>query len=282
MLSPVVLTPFDRARTMSRRIPIRRWTPAWRPSPDCGPLLFRDAGRHLLPGWSLEWLLQAFGQARVPVRTGAATAAMSLARAVGLAARSRRSAKIGFDLDLPYVTDWDFSAAPGIARRFRRPDFARRDPLLEIPRSRRPRLVWLYFGGSRSGTPLHCDVLGAHAWSLVVSGSKDWAFYPPGTDFGDNPIGTNVFAPGGRREDERAGRVRWTARVGPGDLIFVPSKWWHQVRNREPTLAMGGNFISPDIAPLVLRECDKMDYRHISHQLLQSYGDRLSELRDAA
>lgn len=262
---------------MKRRVPVHSWNPGRRPSAGETPFVLRDAAPRLLPGWSLDWLLKTCGGVRVPVQKGDARISMSLTRAVRLANMSRRSAGSGFRHAAPYVTDWDFSRIIELRDRYVLPAFARKDPILEMPPERRPRLIWIYFGGPGSGTPLHRDVVALHAWSILISGGKEWIFYPPDTDFGEEPAKRNVFAPGAEKADERAGRERWSAAVGPGDLIFVPSRWWHQVRNLEPTLAVGGNFIDSTIAPTVYRECERLDYPHIAYQLIQSYGPGIKE-----
>lgn len=260
---------------MERKVPVRWWSPSWRPGAGSGPVVLRGAGRALLPNWSLDWLRRKAARSRVPVRIGAATMQLSLASAIRLTMASRRAVGRGFRGSAPYVSDWDFGSIAALREHRLPPSFARCDPLLDMPPRRRPRLMWIYFGGPSSGTPLHRDVVAFHAWSVIVSGEKEWIFYPPETDFGANPAKFDLFSPGERQRDRRMGRMRWTATVGDGDLIFVPSMWWHQVRNTRPTLAVGGNFINTAIARAVAAECRRLDYRHISHQLALSYGPEI-------
>jgi len=40
---------------------------------------------------------------------------------------------------------------------------------------------------------------------------------------------------------------------GPGDVLFVPSGWWHAALNLEPCVAVTQNFCSPRTLPRVLR-----------------------------
>lgn len=177
----------------------------------------------------------------------------------------------GFSAEAPYVWDWDFTNAPRIEGTYCLPAFTADDAILNIPITRRPRLLWIFFGGDCSGTELHQDVIAAHAWSVVISGAKEWLFYPPTTEFDD--IGRHDgFSAAGRDADREAGRTQWLGKVGPGDLIFVPSLWWHQVRNIGHTLAVSGNFINPAIAAAAYEACERLGYRHITHQITESYG----------
>lgn len=201
---------------------------------------------------------------------------MPFAEAVKAALNAALWRNASWDVSVPYITDWDFSGIKPLVGRWSRPSFARDDAILSIPAERRPMLVWIYFGGRGSGTPLHWDVMGAHAWSAVISGGKEWVFYPPETDFGPDAVNRNVFAPEEVDADQQLGRKRTTIVVSAGDVLFVPSKWWHQVRNLEPTLAVGGNFVREEIASTVYKECQQLGYRHITHQLEHLYGCNVS------
>jgi ribosomal protein L16 Arg81 hydroxylase len=37
----------------------------------------------------------------------------------------------------------------------------------------------------------------------------------------------------------------------PGDIVFIPSGWWHQVRNEEPGIAVTENFVNATNAKAV-------------------------------
>ncbi|RHW67620.1 JmjC domain [Trypanosoma brucei equiperdum] len=87
-----------------------------------------------------------------------------------------------------------------------------------------------YIGPPRSWTPLHFDVFGTYSWSLNVCGEKLW-FFP-------TPEGNQTLLRGGLHgvalaPDIRttAGAELWTVTQYPGDLVFVPSCYLHQVHN---------------------------------------------------
>jgi hypothetical protein len=97
---------------------------------------------------------------------------------------------------------------------------------------------FLYLGPAGSWTPLHTDVLGSHSWSANLAGRKRWLLWRPGEEPRD-----------GRGEVEwRAGEEEGDGRLeveqGPGQVLFVPSGWYHQVSNTTDTLSINHNWFN--------------------------------------
>ncbi|KAG8343991.1 JmjC domain [Trypanosoma vivax] len=87
-----------------------------------------------------------------------------------------------------------------------------------------------YIGPPSSWTPLHFDVFGTYSWSLNVCGEKLW-FFP-------TPDGNERLLEGGLRGLALVPDIRtstwaelWTVTQFPGDIVFVPSCYLHQVHN---------------------------------------------------
>ncbi|KAJ0403022.1 hypothetical protein ATCC90586_004725 [Pythium insidiosum] len=120
-----------------------------------------------------------------------------------------------------------------------------------------PDFRWLVIGPQRSGAPWHTDPARTSAWNALLQGRKRWALYPPGHP----PPGV-----GATTRDRRSGResvldmtsLAWYLHVyptlapherplevlqEPGDVIYVPSGWWHLVLNLETTVAVTHNFV---------------------------------------
>ena len=170
----------------------------------------------------------------------------------------------------------------------------------------RPHHRWLIVGARNSGSFFHVDPNGTSAWNAVVVGEKRWVFYPPE---GDPPPGvqpsddgTDVYTPvslmewylnfyDGAHADRLASKraptrpLECTARAG--DLVFVPSGWWHQVVNTatdRPTIAVTANFCSRANLAHVLSALDKGG-RHvsgISGDALATLGTRFRGVLEAS
>ncbi|KAG7392641.1 JmjC domain, hydroxylase [Phytophthora pseudosyringae] len=121
---------------------------------------------------------------------------------------------------------------------------------------------FVYLGPAGSWTPLHQDVFRSYSWSVNVCGRKEWVFFHP-----DDCI--TVVAAAVEKEPklkDRFGRfVVPDVTVGDidkekypqfheakpvyviqetGDAIFVPSGWYHQVKNLEDTISINHNWFN--------------------------------------
>ncbi|KEG11608.1 hypothetical protein DQ04_02451100 [Trypanosoma grayi] len=87
-----------------------------------------------------------------------------------------------------------------------------------------------YIGSPATWTPLHFDVFGTYSWSLNVCGEKLWFFPSPE---GNRHLLKNGLYGVALPTDIRTttGVELWTVLQRPGDLVFVPSEYLHQVHN---------------------------------------------------
>lgn len=87
-----------------------------------------------------------------------------------------------------------------------------------------------YIGPVGTWTPLHCDVFGTYSWSFNVCGTKLW-FFP--TQEGNTFLQATLVPGFPTPPDVRvmAGLEYDTVTQRPGDLVFVPSGYYHQVHN---------------------------------------------------
>lgn len=125
--------------------------------------------------------------------------------------------------------------------------FAAPDLFQELGEEERPPYRWILMGPARSGTGLHIDPMGTHAWVTVVEGLKRWVLFPYGTD--KESIGMKEiqipsalwFAEWYDRAMEAVpGVIEVLQR--PGETVYVPAGWPHLVLNLEPTVAITHNY----------------------------------------
>ena len=110
-----------------------------------------------------------------------------------------------------------------------------------IDRARLPGEALLWFGPAGTCTPLHHDTL--MLFHTQIIGRKHWRFVSPlETPRLDNRVG--VFSPLDLAQPDLA---RWPAladvtvlevTVEPGETLFVPVGWWHQVRSLDVCISL--------------------------------------------
>jgi hypothetical protein len=137
-----------------------------------------------------------------------------------------------------------FAHAPAIAAQSARvdeclPRFPNENPLTLLAQSVRPR-IWL---GNAITTPAHVDE--THNLACVVSGRRRFTLFPPEQianlyigPIDVTPTGAPIALPSLTAPDfERFPRLRLAfehaqvAELGPGDAVYIPALWWHQVES---------------------------------------------------
>ncbi|KAK9421091.1 hypothetical protein SUNI508_06236 [Seiridium unicorne] len=119
----------------------------------------------------------------------------------------------------------------------------------------RPAHRWLIIGPERSGSTFHKDPNGTGAWNAVIQGSKYWLMFPPSVP---QPPGVFVSADSSEvtsplsiaeylltfhaEARKEAGCLEGIC--GAGELLYVPSGWWHLVVNLEAGIALTQNFVT--------------------------------------
>ena len=152
--------------------------------------------------------------------------------------------------------------------------------LFDVLGDHRPDHRWLIIGPERSGSTFHKDPNATSAWNAVIRGSKYWIMFPSKAG-GPNPPGVFVSDDQGEVTSPRS-IAEWLltfheeARNTPGclegvcregEVLHVPSGWWHLVVNLEPTIAITQNFVPKSHFPAVL-------------DFLQTKPDQVSGFKD--
>lgn len=112
---------------------------------------------------------------------------------------------------------------------------------------------FVYMGPAGTWTALHHDVLYSHSWSANVCGHKRWLLFPPSATPCLRDAAGNLVPD--VRPESAADRSAWPRLhealavcadivQRPGEIIFVPSGWHHQVHNLDDCISINHNWTS--------------------------------------
>ncbi|MGK7888655.1 MAG: cupin-like domain-containing protein [Leptolyngbyaceae cyanobacterium] len=148
-----------------------------------------------------------------------------------------------------YFSEWDFgSACPELIQDYTVPDYLenwlRRVPDDQLTGDEDQALRWIYIGAKNTGSSMHRDIWDTSAWNTVFTGKKEWLFY--GADQTENVYAGAVdgFNPDLETYPKFREAQGYTCIQEPGDLVYTPSLWWHQVRNLEAGISLTENMIN--------------------------------------
>ncbi|CAE7213578.1 unnamed protein product [Rhizoctonia solani] len=157
-----------------------------------------------------------------------------------------------------YLFDSRFVEKTEMGADYLPPSFLGED-LFQLMGDKRPDYRWLIVGPAKSGSTFHKDPNATSAWNAVITGSKGWVMFPPDTcppGVYVSPDEAEVTSPLSLAEWfmsyfdaawSEHGHGTGKMRVGvckPGEIVYVPSGWWHLVVNLEPSVAVTQNFAS--------------------------------------
>ena len=173
-----------------------------------------------------------------------------------------------------YLAFWEFGrSCPELREDYEVPEYFTDNWVENVPMDYRPgEWRWLYIGPAGSRSDLHVDVANSSAWNVVISGAKDWLFYPPeqAPYLYDGCV--DAYAPDLEECPLFSQASPLHAVTRPGEILFTPSGWWHQAYNLEPCIAVTENF------------CDETNFREVLAWLRaneMNYGAILNYLMEA-
>ncbi|KAI9802447.1 MAG: hypothetical protein M1825_002831 [Sarcosagium campestre] len=140
------------------------------------------------------------------------------------------------------------------------------EDLFAVLGDKRPDCQWLIIGPARSGSTFHKDPNATSAWNAVLKGSKYWIMFPP-SDRLPPPPGvlvsedhSEVTSPLsiaewllGFHAQARATKGCKEGVCAAGEVLHVPSGWWHLVVNLETSIAITQNFVPAVHLPAAIR-----------------------------
>src|SRR2546428_7400529 len=195
--------------------------------------------------WSLDFFRKKYGDAVVTVSRRHQERRMRLAQYIDYMMRPPAA-------EPWYLKDWEFALAdPSLRRDYVVPSYFVDNWIDRLPESIRPGCRWIYMGPAGSGGRMHFDFWGSSAWNALITGRKRWVFFPPDQRECVYNGAVDAFRPDFRKFPRFAEVAYLQCVQEPGDIVFTPHGWWHQIRNEEPSIAITENFVNATNATAV-------------------------------
>ncbi|RON79786.1 cupin-like domain-containing protein [Pseudomonas fluorescens] len=122
--------------------------------------------------------------------------------------------------------------------------------LLQGAESTRDFLKEIFIGPVGSGTRLHADLWHSHSWMLLVAGLKEWTLVSPSELLKaglEKKVRLKSFVDNLDSELKEVEYFKFLQK--PGEFVYVPSGWWHSVRNVECSIGVSFNFVDANSLP---------------------------------
>jgi hypothetical protein len=102
----------------------------------------------------------------------------------------------------------------------------------------------LMIGGRGAQIGLHYDVLRSHAYLAQVIGKKKCVLFSPDDSAAIYMGAVNPDAPDFEKFPLLCNATAYECTLGPGELLFMPSRWWHHVVALEKSITVNYNFFN--------------------------------------
>lgn len=158
------------------------------------------------------------------------------------------------------------------------------EDLFSVLEHQRPDSRWLILGPERSGSTFHKDPNATSAWNAVLRGSKYWIMFPthvnspppPGVFVSDDqsevtsPLSIAEWLLGFHAQARKTSGCK-EGICHEGEVLHVPSGWWHLVVNIEASIAITQNFVPEKHLP------DVLEFLKNQPQSISGFGDDLTD-----
>ncbi|KAF8469551.1 hypothetical protein BDZ91DRAFT_720456 [Kalaharituber pfeilii] len=160
-----------------------------------------------------------------------------------------------------YLFDKHFASKTTMEEEYTIPPVFEQD-FFSVLSADRPDRRWMILGPERSGSSFHKDPNATSAWNAVIQGEKYWIMFPrdvtpPGVFVSEDqsevtsPLSIAEWFEGFHNEARKVKGIR-EGICRSGEVLYVPSGWWHLVVNLSPALAITQNFVPRKHLPSVL------------------------------
>jgi Cupin-like domain len=157
---------------------------------------------------------------------------------------------------LLYLSQWAVFSHPELYKDYQVPNYFS-NWLEKLPRKIQQKYgitySTLYIGPKGTGTSLHIDNRNTSAWLAVLSGRKRFIFFSPDQESFLYDGAVDALNPDLERFPLYAKAQPVEVILEAGDLVYFPSKWWHQVENLEDSIALSHNLVDEWNADVVLQ-----------------------------
>lgn len=201
------------------------------------PLVLTDVDvSELASKWTLDFFRTSYGDVQVDYEASSRRSSATLAKAIA----DIQAGASG------YVRDWRFrDAHPELLTDLPNLPYFQND-WLQYREDTKNVYNEIYIGATGTFTPIHYDIWGSHSWHLVISGQKKWMLCPPSTIKNNDALcrALNILDRDALFLDEFDSLDASEVDLRSGEMIFVPSTWYHRVENTALTISVTGNYIN--------------------------------------
>lgn len=101
---------------------------------------------------------------------------------------------------------------------------------------------YLYVSAPGALTPLHYDFWDSHAYLAQIRGEKECVLFGPRDSEAIHHGEIDPERPDFARYPRLQGATAWTGRLRAGQMLVLPSRWWHHVRTLTPSITFSYNW----------------------------------------
>jgi hypothetical protein len=113
----------------------------------------------------------------------------------------------------------------------------------------------IFVGPKGAITPLHHDIWKTHSWLAQLVGRKRWILFSPDEKKFLYDYNVQPHNPDLKKFPLFLNTKPLECIIGPGDLIFVPSGWAHEVISLDATISITHNYMAPGCFGSALTSC---------------------------